>query len=91
MLLGAGGPFAAAIVGNPVPVVDDLVCPTAGGGGGTKEDEDDFAGSSYDGGGKIGWAEALPVDDGPPPPARLRCVDPAAPLAALSACCTICC
>jgi len=60
-------------------------------GVGIREAADDLAGSSKEGGGKIGFDDDFPVPDGPPPPVRRRGVEPAAPVAALKACCTICC
>ena len=85
---------ALEIAGNPDAVVEDVLADRAfvviAEGGGTSEAVD-LAGSSYEGGGNTGLEEAFPVPDGPPPPVRLRGVDPAAPLAALNACSTICC
>ena len=59
-------------------------------GGGTKG-VGFFAGSSKVGAGNTGWEEARPVPDGPPLPVLRRGAPPAAPLAALRACWTICC
>ena len=69
---------ADPLVGGDVSVVEFdrkslAVCPDLGGmgaaagiiGGG-------FGGSSYDGGGKMGFALALPVPEGPPPPTLRR-------------------
>lgn len=70
---------------------EDRVCVDIEDGVGTREAVEGLAGSSKEGGGKIGLNEAFPVPDGPPPPVRRRGVEPAAPLAALNACCTICC
>jgi hypothetical protein len=86
----AGNPELAVEAVAVAPVETDRTCVVAVGGVGTTAAEA-LAGSSKEGGGKIGFDDALPVPDGPPPPVRLRGVDPAAPLAALKACCTICC
>mmetsp|Transcript_26200 Transcript_26200/g.48878 ORF Transcript_26200/g.48878 Transcript_26200/m.48878 type:complete len:325 (+) Transcript_26200:1005-1979(+) len=81
---------AAEIVGNaeePVATEAERCCAdTDTGGGGTRFAVEAFAGSSKEGGGKTGFAEAFPVPDGPPPPVRRRGVEPAGPLAALKAC-----
>lgn len=84
---------AAEIEGNPEPIVctdaaaaaADRTCVIVGGVG-TREVVGFFTASSYEGGGKIGFEDAFPVPDGPPPPVLLRGVVPAAPLAALNAC-----
>lgn len=64
------------------------------------ETEGGFAGSSNSGGGNIGWVDAFPVPDGPPPPTRFRggigippLVIPAAACCCCAASCsaTICC
>ena len=83
-----GPPFAADMLGNPEPTLTALVDAA---GAGTRFEVEGFDGSSYVGSGKTGFEQALPVPDGPPPPTLRRGADPAAPLAALSACCTICC
>jgi len=88
---------AVEIEGNPEPIVEaEAVVPVERtcvivGGVGTSDAVELLAGSSYEGGGKTGFDDAFPVPDGPPPPVRRRGVEPAAPLAALNACCTICC
>ena len=92
----ATGVFVVAleIEGNPEAAEEEVLVDRAlviATGGGTSEDVELFAGSSYEGGGKTGFDDAFPVPDGPPPPVRLRGVEPAAPLAALKACSTICC
>jgi len=97
------GPVPEDMAGNPeladadtdaaelVAVEAERACVDIVGGVGTREAVEDLAGSSKEGGGKIGFDDAFPVPDGPPPPVRRRGVEPAAPLAALKACCTICC
>ena len=84
--------LAAAIVGKVLGELMDVarVEIVLGGGGGTIGGGC-FAGSSNVGGGNTGVVDALPVPDGPPPPVLRRGAPPAAPLAALRACCTICC
>lgn len=83
---GNADPTVVAEVEVPVERTCDIVW-----GVGTNEDVELLAGSSYEGGGNTGLDDAFPVPDGPPPPVRRRGVEPAAPLAALNACCTICC
>mmetsp|Transcript_63507 Transcript_63507/g.125088 ORF Transcript_63507/g.125088 Transcript_63507/m.125088 type:complete len:292 (-) Transcript_63507:534-1409(-) len=84
--------LAAAIVGKVLGEFIDVerAVIEPGGGGGTSGGGC-FAGSSNVGGGNTGFVDALPVPDGPPPPVLRRGATPAAPLAALRACCTICC
>ena len=89
--LGAGGmTFAAVIVGKAAVELTDAERGTVPGGGGTRGGLC-LAGSSKQGGGKIGFAAARPVPDGTPPPTRRRGALPAAAPAALRACSTICC
>lgn len=82
---------ADAVADKVVAAEAERTCVDIVGGVGTREAVEDLAGSSKEGGGKIGFDDAFPVPDGPPPPVRRRGVEPAAPLAALKACCTICC
>ena len=83
------------IAGKPEAPVEEVLADLAfvdiATGGGTSGAVEALAGSSYEGGGNTGFDEAFPVPDGPPPPVRRRGVEPAAPLAALNACSTICC
>lgn len=93
--LPAAAAAAAEMVGNaeeePVATDAERGCDATETGAGTRFAVDALAGSSKEGGGKTGLDEAFPVPDGPPHPVRRRGVEPAAPLAALKACCTICC
>ena len=97
IVVAADGVDLVAVVeieGNPEAEVEEVLADRAfvdiATGGGTSGGEL-LAGSSYEGGGNTGFEEAFPVPDGPPPPVRRRGVEPAAPLAALNACSTICC
>ena len=92
----AAGGFVGAleIEGNPEAVEEEVLVDrpfVIVAGVGTSEAVELLAGSSYEGGGNTGFDDAFPVLDGPPPPVRRRGVEPAAPLAALKACSTICC
>jgi hypothetical protein len=78
--------FAAMFAGfKYAPAVTARVTPA---GGGTKGGEG-LLGSSYSGGGRMGFAAALPVPEGPPPPTFFLGMAPACPKRNCSA--KICC